>query len=67
MQETVAGIVIGIIGFALYFATMPIWKLTEKWKHGNETEPSDTYMKVVRTIGVIMIAVGILLITGLFH
>lgn len=66
MQETVAGIVICAIGSVLYLAPMHVWKLTEKWKHENEAQPSDTYVKVVRTIGIVMVAAGLIVSTGLF-
>ncbi|MGM9942021.1 MAG: DUF6199 family natural product biosynthesis protein [Bulleidia sp.] len=65
MQEIIAGIVMGIIGLVLYFAPVRIWNLTEGWKYKGETEPSETVLKIIRTVGVVMIAAGIIVGTGL--
>ncbi len=67
-QELIAGIVIGLIGLSLLLIpTGTLWTLTEKWKTREGGQPSKGYAVIMRALGSVFSAVGIILIVYGLH
>ncbi len=39
-----------------------VFSITQSWKHGNSSEPSESYRFITRVQGIILVIVGIVLI-----
>ena len=52
------GIVLVLIGLVMLFRPSFWWELTESWKNGTASEPSDFYLKVTRIGGAVFLVVG---------
>jgi len=53
-----------IAGIILVVAPNLVYDITQNWKNGNDSEPSDFYRITTRVQGVILVVVGIVLIVG---
>ena len=63
-QNNIAGIVFLIIGIILEVFTTSLWRLCEKRKNKEEKTPSPSYVVLVRTLGALVILLGLLLLSG---
>ena len=59
---TVFAIMLIIAGIILVVAPSLVYDITQNWKNGNDSEPSDFYRITTRVQGVILVVVGIVLI-----
>ena len=60
MQEYIAGFVLILIGITLLLSPEKVYAYTEKWKHNScVTEPSNTYIFIVKAVGILMCITGI--------
>ena len=67
-QELIAGIVIGLIGLSLLRIPVgTLWTITEKWKTREGGQPSKGYAVIMRALGSVFSAVGIILIVYGLH
>ncbi len=58
-QETIAGIVFCIMGLGmLLLPPHRLWKITEKWKTKEGSQPSDQYAVIMRVLGIVFTAAG---------
>ena len=63
-QNIIAGIVFLIIGIILEVFTTSLWRLCEKWKSKDGKAPSPSYVVLIRTLGALVILIGLLLLSG---
>ena len=63
-QNNIAGIVFLIIGIILEVFTTSLWRLCEKRKNKEEKTPSPSYVVLIRTLGALIILLGLLLLSG---
>ena len=63
-QNNIAGIVLLIIGIILEVFTTSLWRLCEKRKNKEEKTPSPSYVVLIRTLGALIILLGLLLLSG---
>ena len=63
-QNNIAGIVFLIIGVILEVFTTSLWRLCEKWKSKDGKTPSPSYVVLIRTLGALIILLGLLLLSG---
>ena len=63
-QNNIAGIVFLIIGIILEVFTTSLWRLCEKRKSKEEKTPSPSYVVLIRTLGALVILLGLLLLSG---
>lgn len=63
-QNNIAGIVFLIIGIILEVFTTSLWRLCEKRKNKEEKTPSPSYVVLIRTLGALVILLGLLLLSG---
>ena len=63
-QNNIAGIVFLIIGIILEVFTTSLWRLCEKRKNKEEKTPSSSYVVLIRTLGALVILLGLLLLSG---
>ena len=63
-QNIIAGIVFLIIGIILEVFTTSLWRLCEKRKNKEEKAPSPSYVVLIRTLGALVILLGLLLLSG---
>ena len=65
-EEFVAGIVLGIIGLVLLLVpSQKLWDITEKWKTKGDGQPSQAFATIIKIVGIVFAAVGIvMMITG---
>ena len=63
-QNNIAGIVFLIIGIILEVFTTSLWRLCEKRKNKEEKTPSPSYVVLIRTLGALVILIGLLLLSG---
>ena len=62
-QELTAGIVICLIGLSLLLTPADkLWAITERWKNRGEGQASKGYAVLMRTLGAVFSALGIILI-----
>ncbi len=62
-QELIAGIILGVIGLSLVLIPPSRWwRLTEKWKTKDGSQPSAGYAAVMRVLGAVFALVGGILI-----
>lgn len=66
-QETIAGIVLCVIGFILLIAPSSVWAITEKWKSSEAEGPSKAFMFIMRVLSTVFILIGTLLAAGLIQ
>ena len=66
-QELIAGIMLCLIGLSLLLIPADkLWAFTEKWKSRDGGQPSGGYAVLMRILGAVFSAVGmILVISGL--
>lgn len=60
MQETIAMILMLIIGGLLIIFPKMVWTVAEKWKSQAGAAPTGIYLKVCRIVGTVLIISGIL-------
>ena len=61
-QEIWGGIVLCVMGAALFLIPPEwLWRLTEKWKTKDGTGPSKSYGVLLRALGILFAAAGVLL------
>ena len=63
-QNNIAGIIFLIIGIILEVFTTSLWRLCEKRKNKEEKTPSPSYVVLIRTLGALIILLGLLLLSG---
>lgn len=65
-QEMIGGLVLGLIGLSLLFASpFRLWTLTEKWKTQGGEGPTKEYTMLIRVLGTVFaIAGGALVVSG---
>ena len=63
-QNNIAGIVFLIIGIILEVFTTSLWRLCEKRNNKEEKTPSPSYVVLIRTLGALIILLGLLLLSG---
>ena len=63
-QNNIAGIVFLIIGIILEVFTTSLWRLCEKRKNKEGKTPSPSYVVLIRTLGALVILLGLLLLSG---
>ena len=63
-QNNIAGIVFLIIGIILEVFTTSLWRLCEERKNKEEKAPSPSYVVLIRTLGALVILLGLLLLSG---
>lgn len=63
-QNIIAGIVFLIIGVIFEVFTTSLWRLCEKWKSKDGKAPSSSYVVLIRTLGALIILLGLLLLSG---
>ena len=59
---TFFAIMLIIAGVVLAVVPDLVFNITQSWKHGNSSEPSDSYRYITRVQGIILVIVGIVLI-----
>lgn len=64
-QSNLAGISLCLIGLILCIFPYSIWKITEKWKSNNTSNPSIKYITVLRVLGGVFMSIGIFLTLGI--
>ena len=66
-QELIAGIVLCLIGLSLLLIPVDkLWTFTEKWKSKDGGQPSKGYTVMMRILGTVFTAAGmILMVCGL--
>ena len=58
-QEILGGIVLCVMGAALFFVPPEwLWRLTEKWKTKDGTGPSKSYGILLKALGLVFAAAG---------
>lgn len=53
------GIILALVGVVMILSPRTFYMLTESWKNGSETEPSDAYILHTRIGGVVFLLIGI--------
>ena len=64
-QNDLAGIILSLIGLVLAIFPNALWKLTEKWKSRDASEPSALYRTTLRIVGAVFLIAGVLLAIGM--
>ena len=64
-QNNLAGIILSLIGLVLAIFPNALWKLTEKRKSRDASEPSALYRTTLRIVGAVFLIAGVLLAIGM--
>ena len=64
-QSLIGGFLLGIIGLFLLINPRGVWKAAEKWKTLGGMDASPTFMAVMRIVGGVTFAIGLLVCLGI--
>ena len=64
-QRVIGGILLAIIAALLLIFPKALWRLTERWKSKGTTEPSRTFLWIVRIVGAALLTAGMLVAAGI--
>lgn len=62
MQLIVAGMIIPAVGLFSVINPHTLWNMRHSWRYKDKPEPSDQYLFLIRAIGVVLCAAGVVLV-----